>query len=99
MINMPRRLLAMALILVLVSLALGADAPEASRVRILIAVDTDDQMGATWGLDGANLKVILEAAAKKQSLGDRVTIDTFTGKQVTADNILAYYANLPTGPT
>lgn len=77
----------------------GADAPEASRVRILIAVDTDDQMGATWGLDGANLRVILEAAAKRQNLGERVTIETFTGKQVTADNIVAYYANLPTGPT
>lgn len=72
---------------------------EATRVRVLIAVDTDDQMGATWGLDGDNMRVIFAAAAQKQGVDSRVVIDTFTGKQMTAENILAYYENLPTGPT
>jgi hypothetical protein len=72
----------------------SAQTSEASRVRVLIAVDTDDQMGATWGLDGANLKSILSAAFEKQGLTGRVTIDKFTGKQMTTDNILGYYENL-----
>lgn len=76
-----------------------AQTTEASRVRVLIAVDTDDQMGATWGLDGANLKLILSAAVEKQGLTGRVTIDFYSGKQMTAENILAYYENLQTDAT
>ncbi|GEM_PF-5566113 len=95
-----RRRLALALCLVVLTPHfVGAQTSEASRVRVLIAVDTDDQMGATWGLDGENLRVLLTAAVQKQGLTGRVTIDMFSGKQMTAANILAYYENLKTDGT
>lgn len=68
--------------------------PENVRLRVLIAVDTDDQGGVTWGRDGLNVKSILEAMLAKQHLAERATIDMMTGKQVTPDKILAYYKNL-----
>lgn len=67
---------------------------ENARLRVLIAVDTDDQAGITWGRDGLNVKAMLESMLKKQGLADRSTIDIFTGKQVTADKILTYYRTL-----
>jgi hypothetical protein len=95
-----RRLLALSLIVALIAPQhVGAQTGEASRVRVLIAVDTDDQMGATWGLDGENLKTILAAAAQKQDLNGRMTIETFTGNQVSPEKILTYYENLQVTPT
>ena len=37
-------------------------AHEAARLRILLVVDTDDRLGVTWGRDGDNVKMVLEAA-------------------------------------
>jgi hypothetical protein len=74
------------------------DSLEAKRLRVLIAVDTHDQMGLAWGIDGANMREILKGTLKKQNLDSRVTIDMFTGKEVTPENILAYYQGLNAGP-
>lgn len=71
---------------------------EAKRVRVLIAVDTHDKMGLAWGIDGANMRDTLSATLKKQNLGDRLTIEMFTGKQVTPENIIAYYQGLQADP-
>ena len=73
-------------------------AHEAARLRILLVVDTDDRLGVTWGRDGDNVKMVLEAALKKQRLGDRFTLDLLTGKQVTPDRIVAYYRDLVARP-
>ncbi len=72
---------------------------EASRVRVLLLLDTDDRMGATWGLDGDNMKEVMEAAFVKQGLKDRFTIDMLVGKNVTSDNVMKYYANLKSDPS
>lgn len=77
-----------------------ADAPdEASRVRILLVLDTDDKQGVTWGLDGDNMQAVLQAALRKQKLDARSTIDIFTGSKVTPEKILGYYASLQTQPS
>ncbi len=78
--------------------AAGQAPQEVKRVRVLLALDTDDRMGATWGLDGDNLRLLIEHAVKKQGLAGRVTIDQFTGKQCAPQFILGYYQNLNTGP-
>jgi hypothetical protein len=94
-----RRIVTLTLCLAVVGPSFArADVPEAARVRVLIVVDTDDQMGATWGLDGDNLKVVLAAGAQKQGIRARVTIDMFTGKEVTPENILAHYEQLEPAP-
>src|SRR5438128_7930348 len=73
---------------------------EASRVRVLLVLDTLDRMGATWGLDGENIKALFEHAFHKQGLvpGRQYTIDMFTGHQVTVKSVLDYYRNLDAGP-
>jgi len=72
---------------------------EASRVRILLVLDTLDRMGATWGLDGDNMLGLFEHAFKKQGLvkGKQFTIDVLTGKQVTPKQVLDYYTKLDVG--
>jgi hypothetical protein len=91
-----RRLLAtLAVLLVLTQGALAVEQPaEASRVRFLIVVDTHDSDGATWGLDGRNLKAVLEAGLRKQQLDGRFTIETLVGNGVRPDNVLKHYADL-----
>jgi caspase domain-containing protein len=73
---------------------------EASRVRVLLVLDTYDRMGATWGLDGENMKALLEHAFRKQGLSadQHYTLDIFTGSQVTVKSVLDYYRNLDSGP-
>ena len=51
---------------------------------MLLVLDTDDAMGDTWGLDGENMRLLIEHMVKKQSLKDRVTIDHFTADKVNA---------------
>lgn len=67
---------------------------ECANLRVLIAVDTDDQGGITWGRDGMNMKALLESALAKQGLIEHVDITIMTGLQVTPDNILGYYRRL-----
>ena len=57
-----------------------------------------DRLGITWGRDGDNVKAVLESAIKKQQLGDRYSLDVFTGKQVTPDRIVAHFRDLAVGP-
>ena len=52
--------------------------------------------GATWGLDGENVRALIEHMVHKQGLKDRVTIDHFTGDMVTAKSVLDYYDRLDT---
>jgi hypothetical protein len=73
-------------------------AKEATRLRILVVVDTDDRLGVTWGRDGDNVKAVLESALKKQHLDDRHTLEVFTGKQVTPERIIAHYRDRAPGP-
>lgn len=54
-----------------------ADEAEVGRLRVLIVVDTDDVMGATWKLDGDNVKAVLEAGFRKQGLAERVSYEVF----------------------
>ncbi len=82
---------------------LGAEPPgaqEAARVRVLLVLDTLDQNGATWGLDGDNMKALLERAFTAQELtpGKHFTIDMFTDKKVTPRDVLDYYTKLKAGP-
>src|ERR1700693_5685160 len=95
-----RRLIAaMAVVLVLTQSAWAVDRPaEATRVRFLILVDTHDSAGATWDLDGRNLKAVLVAGLTKQQLDGRYSIDTFTGSDVTPANVLNYYKGLKVEP-
>jgi hypothetical protein len=69
---------------------------EAKRLRVLLVLDTEDRMGATWGLDGQNMKHTLEALLRKQGLQDRFTLDMYTGTKVTPESVLTYYKNLKT---
>jgi hypothetical protein len=71
---------------------------EAKRLRVLLVLDTDDRMGATWGLDGQNMKHLLRELLDKQGLKDRYTLDMFTGSKVTSQSVLSYYKDLKTGP-
>lgn len=97
--NAPRSrwLLLLALAVLLPGPVRGDSQREADRLRVLLVLDTDDKMGATWGLDGANVKAVLEAALKRQQLDGRYTIDVLTGKDVTPDKVLQYYAGLNVG--
>ena len=76
----------------------GAQPAEAAKVRVLLVLDTLDRMGETWGLDGKNMKALIETAMAQQKLEGRFTIDMLTGGSVNPDNILNYYRNLQTGP-
>lgn len=72
---------------------------EASRVRILLVLDTDDRQGPAWGLDGDNMKAVLEATMKKLGLENRYTLEMFTGAQAEPNNVLDYYRQLDTNPS
>jgi hypothetical protein len=67
---------------------------EAARVRVLLVLDTDDEEGATWGLDGTNVRTVFEASFKRQQLGGRYTLEVLTGRDVNPEHILAYYKGL-----
>lgn len=71
---------------------------EASHLHVLLVLDTNDQMGATWGRDGENLEALLETAFRRQQLDGRYTITRLTGSDVTPENILAHYRDLRVGP-
>ena len=71
-----------------------AQAAEAAKVRVLLALDTDDNQGQCWGLDGENMKALIEHMVKKQGLEGRVVIDHFTGAKVTPRYILDFYNKL-----
>jgi Caspase domain len=75
----------------------GSQPNEAARVRFLIVADTDAREGAACGLDAGNLKAVLEAGLKKQKLDGRYTIDTLSGRDVTANRVLKYYEGLKVG--
>jgi hypothetical protein len=70
---------------------------EASRVRVVLVLDTDDEAGATWRRDGENVRTVLEAGLHKQGLDGRYTLDIFTGQDVTPDRLLGHCRGLRVG--
>jgi hypothetical protein len=96
--------LRLGLVIVALALLLRPDAalaqvtPEAAKVRVLLVLDTDDGMGDTWGLDGENMKALIEHVVSKQGLQGRVIIDHFTGDKVSPKTVLDYYKRLDVGP-
>jgi hypothetical protein len=97
--NLHRLALTIALVQIALSPAVAcAQGGEAKRLRVLLVLDTDDRMGATWGLDGQNMKNLLRVLLERQGLDGRYTLDMFTGNKVTADSVLSYYKSLKTGP-
>jgi Caspase domain len=75
-----------------------AQAAEAAKVRVLLALDTDDKEGRTWGLDGENMRALIEHMVKKQGLEGRVVIDHFIGAKVTPQFVLDFFRKLDVGP-
>jgi hypothetical protein len=73
-------------------------AEEATRVRILLVVDTQAANAKDLGvdLDGANIKRTLEENLKMQNLHKRYTLDVLCGAAATPDRVLGYYAKLKT---
>ncbi len=74
---------------------------EASRVRILLAIDESaENVGSTVLAGGRAVESAFYTAAAKVGLNDRITVDILgvgTGR-LTPTDILNYYANLQTSP-
>jgi HEAT repeat protein len=77
----------------------GTPADEASRVRVLLVVDTHGYNAAGLGLaaDGDRVSRCVEEL-RRQVGAARCTLDVLRGEQATPDRVLEYYANLPTAP-
>src|SRR5262245_45142184 len=71
---------------------------EATRLRILLVIDTEGDPHDWLGLDLSRKQVqaTLEAALKQQGLSSRYTIDVLTGADVTRAKVLGYYETLET---
>src|SRR5262249_28835658 len=97
-----RWLAALAVTLLVTQTLPASDKPvtcdEATRVRFVIVCDTDAEQGDVCGLDGSNVKAVLEAGLKKQKLDGRWTIDMLTGRDVTPGGILEYFQKLKVEP-
>src|SRR5258708_7460698 len=87
-------LVILALTLLIAPSAALAQAAEAAKVHVLLVLDTDDREGQTWGLDGENMKALIENMVKRQGLEGRVVIDHFTGAKVSAKYVLDFYNKL-----
>jgi hypothetical protein len=88
----------LAVALLIAPTAALAQAAEAAKVRVLLALDTDDNQGQCWGLDGENMRALIEHMVKKQGLEGRVVIDHFTGAKVSPKYILDFYHKLDAAP-
>jgi hypothetical protein len=102
--QLPRRIVL--LVLVAVSFLASAtpaaaQAKEASRVRILVVADTAAPGAAIFGLgiDGDCVKRVFDELFTRSGRGHRYTLELHSGGQVSAANILSYYANLKSNPT
>jgi hypothetical protein len=91
-------LVILAVALLIVPCAALAQTAEAAKVHVLLVLDTDDREGLTWGLDGENMKALIENMVKRQGLEGRVIIGHFTGAKVTARYVLDFYNKLDLGP-
>jgi hypothetical protein len=82
------------------SAALTHTPEEASRVRILLVIDTqaENAQGLGLALGGDKLKRVLKESLRQQRREDRYTLDVLTGADVTPENILDYYRHLKTEP-
>jgi hypothetical protein len=76
-----------------ISLATAQEA--ASRLRVLLVVDTDaPDVGAAVAVDCNRLTTVFEQAFAGHE--HRLTLDVLSGGNVTPDNVLNYYRNLDT---
>jgi hypothetical protein len=82
-------------------LALGQSAfaaGEASRVRILLVIDTDTKGAVSFGAghDRDNMRATLLKGLKAQNMP--YTLDVLQGANATKERIYSYYENLKSGP-
>ena len=75
--------------------------PEATRVRILLIIDT---LGVNADMNGFasdkdSMKKILKETMRDQNLEDRYTLDILHGADATPARVLAYYRELKVAPT
>ena len=78
-----------------------ADVPsEASRLRILLIIDTHGANADLNGfaIDRGTMKKVLKEALREQNLEDRYTLDILDGTAVTPARVLDYYRNLKVEP-
>jgi hypothetical protein len=77
-----------------------ASATEAAKLHVLIVGDTLGQGAHQFGfdLDIANVRRVVEESMKAQNMGDRYTIQTLQGPDVTRARVLGYYKNLKASP-
>jgi hypothetical protein len=95
------RPLAVILSLTCTLLPARADIPaEASRLRILLVIDTQgaDAEKNGFAVDKLTMKKILKEALREQNLEDRYTLDILDGADVTPTRVLNYYRDLKVDP-
>jgi hypothetical protein len=81
--------------------ARGDAPPEATRVRILLLIDT---LGANADVNGFaadkdSMKRVIKETMRDQNLEDRYTLDILHGADATPARVLAYYRELKVAPT
>jgi hypothetical protein len=101
--NLPRRTLPFLSAAVLLfggvlspASAFGQDVDRASRVRILLVVDTFAERADTLGVSpcGECMKKVLKEGLREQGLEDRYTLDVLRGPEATPAKVLDYYRHL-----
>jgi hypothetical protein len=98
------RLLAAALALaggLLAGRANAAEEGEASRVRILLVIDTEgaDAEANGFAHDKDRMKKVIKETMREQNLEDRYTLDVLHGAGATPERVVAYYRTLKVAPT
>src|SRR5262245_53671531 len=75
--------------------------PEATRVRILLIIDTHGLNADANGFaaDKDSMKKVIKEAMRDQNLEDRYTLDILHGADATPARVLAYYRGLKVAPT
>src|SRR5262249_21869469 len=81
--------------------ACGDLPPEATRVRILLIIDTLGSNADANGFaaDKDSMKKVIKEAMRDQNLEDRYTLDILHGAEATPARVLAYYRELKVAPT
>lgn len=77
------------------------ESAEASRLRILLVINTKARNAHNLGidLDGVRLRRVFEEGLRLQRLQGRYTLDVLSGDLVTRAQVLEYYRTLKTDPT
>src|SRR4051812_36650138 len=96
----PPRTLSL-VVVALLALCGRAYGEEATRLRILLVVDTQGANASVNGFafDHQNMKKVFKEALREQHLEHRYTLDILKDKDATPAKILAYYEGLKVEPT